>query len=287
MTDPEGLRNISDTAAWVAIYRALESERPDAWFRDPLARRLAGARGERIAKNMAFANKNAWSFVARTVAVDRHVAEKIRQGADMVVNLAAGFDTRPYRMTLPASLHWVEVDLPEMLKYKSDALSGEKPVCTLERIPCDLADLAARRTLFERLGARAKSAFVITEGLLVYLTDDEVIAFAEDLGRQTSFGWWVIDLMSPRLLRMLQHGMGSQLGEAGAPLTFAPEQGPAFFAEHGWKPVEVRSLLHEAAKLKRLPLRMRPLSWLRDDQGARPNRPWGGVCLLARSSTEP
>lgn len=286
MTDPEGLRNISDTAAWVAIYRALESERPDAWFHDPLARRLAGARGERIAKNMAFANKNAWSFVARTVAVDRHVAEKVRQGADMVVNLAAGLDTRPYRMTLPASLHWVEVDLPEMVKYKTDALSGEKPVCALERISCDLADPPARRALFEGLGARAKSAFVITEGLLAYLTDDEVIAFAEDLGRQPSFAWWVVDLMSPRLLRMLQHGMGSQLDEAGAPLKFAPQQGPAFFAQHGWKPVEVRSLLHEAAKLKRLPLRMRPLSWLRDTQGATPNRPWGGVCLLARSSTE-
>jgi len=284
MTDPEGLRNISDTAAWVAVYRALESERPDAWFHDPLARRLAGARGERIAKNMAFANKNAWSFVARTVAVDRHVAEKVRQGADMVVNLAAGLDTRPYRMTLPASLHWVEVDLPEMVKYKTDALSGEKPVCALERISCDLADPPARRALFEGLGARAKSAFVITEGLLAYLTDDEVIAFAEDLGRQPSFAWWVVDLMSPRLLRMLQHGMGSQLDEAGAPLKFAPQQGPAFFAQHGWKPVEVRSLLHEAAKLKRLPLRMRPLSWLRDTQGATPNRPWGGVCLLARSA---
>jgi methyltransferase (TIGR00027 family) len=280
------LRNISDTAAWVAVYRALESERPDGWFYDPLARRLAGARGERIAKNMAFANKNAWSFVARTVAVDRHVAEKVRQGADMVVDLAAGLDTRPYRMTLPASLHWVEVDLPEMLKYKADALSGEHPVCALERIPCDLADPSARRALFERLGARAKNAFVITEGLLAYWTDDEVIAFAEDLGRQPSFGSWVIDLMSPRLLRMLQRGMGSQLGEAGAPLKFAPAQGPAFFAKHGWKPVEVRSLLHEAAKLKRLPLRMRPLSWLRDTQGATPNRPWGGVCLLARSPTE-
>ena len=172
-----------------------------------------------------------------------------------------------------------------MLNYKADALSGEKPVCALERIPCDLADPSARRDLFEQLGAQAKSAFVITEGLLVYLTDDEVIAFAEDLGRQTSFGWWAIDLMSPRLLRMLQDGMGSQLAEAGAPLTFAPAQGPAFFAEHGWKPVEVRSLLHEAAKLKRLPLRMRPLSWLRDTQGATPeDQPWGGVCLLARAA---
>jgi methyltransferase (TIGR00027 family) len=283
MADPQGLRNISDTAAWVAVYRALESERPDAWFRDPLARRLAGDRGERIARNMKHANKNAWSFVARTVVVDRYVAEKVGQGADMVVNLAAGLDTRPYRMALPASLQWIEVDLPEMVKYKADALSGERPVCALERIPCDLADPSARRPVFARIAARATRIFVITEGLLVYLTDDEVITLAQDLGRQPSFAWWAIDLMSPRLLRMLQAGIGSQLGEVGAPLKFAPAKGPGFFAELGWKPVDVRSLLHEAGKLNRLPLIRRPLAWLPDTHGTKPNQPWGGVCLLSRS----
>src|SRR4030095_13087892 len=45
MRDEGGLRNISDTAHWVAMYRALESERPDALFRDPFARRAAGGAG--------------------------------------------------------------------------------------------------------------------------------------------------------------------------------------------------------------------------------------------------
>jgi O-methyltransferase involved in polyketide biosynthesis len=52
------LRNISDTAHWVAFYRALESERPDALFRDPFARRLAGERGARITEGNTFANRN-------------------------------------------------------------------------------------------------------------------------------------------------------------------------------------------------------------------------------------
>lgn len=42
-TDPL-IRNISDTARWAAVYRARESQRLDALFRDPFARRLAGAR---------------------------------------------------------------------------------------------------------------------------------------------------------------------------------------------------------------------------------------------------
>jgi O-methyltransferase involved in polyketide biosynthesis len=40
--------NVSDTARWVAAYRAMESARPDALFRDPYADRLAGARGHAI-----------------------------------------------------------------------------------------------------------------------------------------------------------------------------------------------------------------------------------------------
>src|SRR5262249_44279004 len=116
------LRNISDTARWVARYRALESERPDALFRDPLASRLAGERGQSIRAGMGFANKNTWSFVARTVLIDRFIAERVRQGTEMVVNLAAGFDTRPYRMALPSTLQWIEIDLPEILAEKRDAL---------------------------------------------------------------------------------------------------------------------------------------------------------------------
>jgi O-methyltransferase involved in polyketide biosynthesis len=103
MSDDGRLRNISDTANWVAVYRALESERPDALFRDPFARRLAGARAARIAEAASFARKNAWSFVARTVLFDRFISGAVANGADMVVNLAAGLDARPYRMELPSS----------------------------------------------------------------------------------------------------------------------------------------------------------------------------------------
>ena len=48
------VRNISDTALLVAIYRARETERPDAVFGDPFARRLAGERCDHVAKSMPF-----------------------------------------------------------------------------------------------------------------------------------------------------------------------------------------------------------------------------------------
>ena len=283
MSSDTDLRNISDTARWVAIYRAIESERSDALFRDPHARRLAGERGERISARMEFANRNAWSFVARTVLFDRFITESIANGADMIVNLAAGLDTRPYRMALPPALQWIEVDLPELLDYKTEKLGRETPRCVLERVPLDLANAAARRDLFDRLNRRARKAMIVTEGLVVYLEGGEAAGLADDLVRTPPFAWWALDMVSPALLRMMQRSAGMEnLQNAGAPLKFAPEDGPAFFEHHGWRLVEVGSLLHTAARLKRLSWKMRLVALLPDTKGRQPNAPWGGVCLFSR-----
>jgi len=155
------IHDISDTARWVAVYRARESERPDAVFRDPFAQRLAGERGQQIAASMPFAEKNSWPFVARTWLIDRLISEQVRGGIDRVVNLAAGLDARPYRMDLPRSLQWVEVDLPEILAHKEEVLRKEKPVCALERVRLDLSDVPARRELFLQLGRRANRVLVL------------------------------------------------------------------------------------------------------------------------------
>src|SRR5713226_1436402 len=128
------IRNISDTARWVAVYRARESDREDAVFNDPFARRLAGERGEQIANALPWGEENAWSWTSRTYLIDRFVSEQIASGVDLVVNLAAGLDARPYRMDLPLSLKWIEVDLPEILDYKEEVLAGVAPKCSLERI---------------------------------------------------------------------------------------------------------------------------------------------------------
>ena len=282
VADQQPLRNISDTALWAAIFRGRETNRPDALFRDPYAERLAGERGARIAKEMRFGNRHAWSWVARTWIIDRIIMEQVAGGADMVINLAAGLDTRPYRMPLPASLAWVEIDLPEMLDYKQDVLRCERAACPVERIPLDLAHLSARREVLEDLGRRAKKALVVSEGLLVYLSAEEAAALATDLSGPSSFRNWVLDMVSPALLRLMRKSMGSQLERAGAALKFAPEEGPDYFRSHGWRAVRVESMLHAAARVKRLPLWMQPLTLLPDRFPSKGKRPWGGVCLFAR-----
>ena len=282
---PPLVRNISDTACWAAIYRARETDRPDALFRDPFARKLAGTRGEEIAAAIPFSERQSWAWVTRTYLFDQFISEQVADGVDMVVNLAAGLDARPYRMKLPAILRWIEVDLPELFDYKESILAGEKPNCALERVRLDLANTEARQKLFARLGAESKKALIITEGLLMYLSAAEVAGLAKDLAAAAGFQRWVLNLVSPALLKRVQKEMNPVLNPGGAFLRFAPEEGAAFFNSHGWKPIDVRSLLLTARKLGRLPRLLRLIALLfGDSPGPKGNRPWSGICLFAKSS---
>jgi methyltransferase (TIGR00027 family) len=281
MADQENtVRGVSDTARWVAYFRALETERPDALFRDPYAKRLAGEHGFRIANSLPDGNKHEWAWVARTYLFDQFLRRSIHDGADFVVNLAAGLDARPYRMELPSAIQWVEVDFPEIIAYKKNILANEVPRCQLERISLDLSDVPARSRLFAQLGARATKAVVMSEGLLIYFASEQVASLARDLASQRFFQSWIIDLASPGQLRLMQRTTGKQLSEAGAAFKFGPPEGASFFVPHGWDPVEVQGMLKTAAQFKRAPDEL--LSLLPEPKGKPGNYPWTGVCLLKR-----
>src|ERR1044071_1266015 len=102
------IANVSDTARWVAYYRAMETDRPDAHFRDPYARRLAGPEGKAIVDKMPRGKASAWAMVTRTAVFDEIVLDVVRnQQVDTVLNIAAGLDARPWRLPLPSSLRWI------------------------------------------------------------------------------------------------------------------------------------------------------------------------------------
>jgi methyltransferase (TIGR00027 family) len=274
------VRGVSDTARWVAYFRALETQRADALFRDPYAERLAGDHGFQIANTLRDGNKHEWAWVARTYLFDQFLSSAIQDGADLVVNLAAGLDARPYRMNLPATLQWLEVDLPDIVSYKEEILKQEKPRCQLERISLDLSDVPGRRRLFAELNARATKVVIASEGLLIYFTSGEVASLAKDLAAEKRFYSWIIDLASPGQLRLMQRTTGKQLSEAGAAFKFGPPEGAHFFTPCGWEPKDVQGLLKTAAQFKRAPTEL--LSLLPEPKGNPGNYPWTGVCLLNR-----
>jgi len=264
----------------VAAFRAHETERAEPLFRDPFARRLAGERGERIARELPGRSGRDWALPIRTYLFDAFLSEELTRGTDLVLNLAAGLDARPYRMELPPTLRWVEVDLPEILEYKEGILAGETPCCELRRVRLDLADETARRRLFADIGREAKRVLILTEGLLIYLTPDQVAGLARDLVGPASFRRWVLDLSSPGLKKQLDREVGTRLIEARAPFQFAPAEGPGFFAPCGWRALDIRSMLQWAAKKRRLSFWMRLLALLPESEGRQGRTPWAAVCLF-------
>src|SRR3954471_13189964 len=151
--------NISDTARWVAVYRAMETARPDAIFRDPFAERLAGERGRQIVGEMKQGQQMAWAMIVRTAVLDELILDRVANGGvDTVINLAAGLDARAWRLPLPPTLQWFDVDLPAITAYKQEAMRGETPACRYEAVAVDLTDDAARTEVLRRLGGVAGTA---------------------------------------------------------------------------------------------------------------------------------
>jgi methyltransferase (TIGR00027 family) len=252
MTTAPLIGHVSDTARWVAVYRAMESERPDALFRDPYAARLAGERGRQIVEKMPKGRAFAWPMIVRTAILDELILRTItREAVDCVLNLAAGLDARPWRLPLPPGLRWVDVDHPEMIEYKAAGLAGEHPACVYEGVGLDLADGAGRRALFGRVAAGAKRVLVVSEGLLIYLEEAAVIGLAKDLHAPPNFAWWLTDLASPKLLKMMAKNWGPMVAAGNAPFRFGPAASGAFFAPFGWREVEFRSMFLESVRLKR------------------------------------
>lgn len=247
------ITHISDTALWVACYRALESERPDALFRDPYARRLAGERGFQILDSFADHGKDlSWPLVTRTVVMDEIIMRHVSSGSvDTVLNLAAGLDARPWRLPLPASLRWYDADFADMIDYKLSVLGDEKPACQYIPARVDLSDGFARRELLREVGRTSRSVLVITEGLLVYLPADNVTNLARDLHDVGAMRYWLMDLASPALLKMLDKTRGKVLRAGNAPMVFGPAEGTAFFSPLGWHEIEYRAHMAEGIRINR------------------------------------
>jgi len=257
MADDTPINDVSDTAFWVAYYRAKESERADALFRDPFAKRLVGERGKTIADSMPLTSRyTEWAVVSRTVIIDRFVQQSVADGVDAVVNLGAGLDARPYRMNLPATLEWIEVDHPTIIAHKSRVLEAERPTCKLTRVEVDLASSGQRKAFLEAAVPGAKRVLVLTEGVLPYLSPEQVAELSHDLLAQQRFACWVTEYFHPSVYRYLKLAARSSQMK-NAPFRFFPDDWFGFFRGLGWRARETRYTGEIALEFKRRP----PMPW--------------------------
>jgi methyltransferase (TIGR00027 family) len=222
-------------------------------------------------------------MAVRTRLIDDLIKASVEDGCDRVCNLAAGLDTRPYRMDLPESLEWVEADLGPLIDEKEKLLAGEKPRCRLRRERVDLADRDARAAFLAQATRGAQNVLVLTEGFLVYLDEAVVRAIGRDLHAQPAVRRWILDVHSPALRAMMMQQSGRNFDNA--PIRFAPAAGVAWFDGLGWRAQEIRSLVRAAARYRRLPLLLRLLTALTPDPD--PRNPggarWSAIVRFVRA----
>jgi methyltransferase (TIGR00027 family) len=181
---PQG---VGRTALGVAIVRARESQRDDRLFDDPYAQAFADAApgafpelpqtGEQLAALGPLASVGAAFYahaVIRTRFFDDYLAAAATAGCRQVVLLAAGLDTRAFRLAWPGHTTVFEIDLPGVLAFKDTVLSarGAVPRCERVVVPADLREDwtgALAGAGFDRAGPAAWLA----EGLLLYLTAEQ------------------------------------------------------------------------------------------------------------------
>lgn len=199
------ITHVSDTALMVAACRAHETELEDAFVRDPFAARLAGERGPAILRGLPHSAVVRLGLAIRTRFVDELLLEALSvYPITTVLSVGCGLDTRPWRLSLPSNLRWVEIDFAGVLDYKDQLMSGEKPTCRRERLTVDLNESERRRAMYEAAGSAP--ALMITEGLLLYLRAATVEALAAESWKQSGVAHWVSDVTTSAFNKVLGGG---------------------------------------------------------------------------------
>nr|BAF98641.1 hypothetical protein [Streptomyces argenteolus] len=247
MDPPTG---IGRTAIFMAYVRLLESRRPDRLFDDSLAEAFTDAVG--FGDTAAAASpsepareegtQTAWletidQLAIRTRFFDDYLLDAVLGGIRQVVIVAAGLDTRAYRLPWPERVRLFELDLPEVLDFKEKALAGRNaiPSCDRTAVPVDLtADWPA--TLAATDFAPATPTAWLAEGIFPYLSEAENDALLDGIGRLSPPG---SRLAAEHLASHMLHSSSARwardgLASLGLTWKSAVDDPEAWMGHHGW-----------------------------------------------------
>lgn len=254
MADQATLSGMSMTGIGVAAARAEESERADRLFDDPMAAAFVAAAGPGAPESANEATPYIGGYFAlRTRFFDDQLLAATAAGCRQVVQLAAGLDTRAYRLPVPADAVVFELDRPDVLAFKQQVLDGrgDRPRCTRHPVGTDL--LGDWAGALDAAGFDpARPTAWIAEGIMPYLTvaaNDELLATVT--GRSAPGSWLAFEhvnnatLEHPWVRPVLDIVAG-----LGAPWQSAVDDPVGWLADAGWA-AEVHPAVEVAAALGR------------------------------------
>ncbi len=227
---------LSATAYWTASVRARESERADALFNDPWAKTLAGEVG--MSWIAAKTPESVIPIVLRTRYFDdylQHVTGDL--GIKQVVLVAAGLDTRAFRLNWPQGVRLFELDQPGVLIYKEGVLdkAGAPPTCERQVVGADLTQPWTDRLIAYGFDPQQPTAWLL-EGFLFYLTNDLIARLLDAVTSLAVPGSWLgFDIVNSHVLTSpLTVKWVEMQAQAGAPWLGTMDDPVTFLAERGW-----------------------------------------------------
>jgi methyltransferase (TIGR00027 family) len=235
------------TSLYSAMLRARESARPDRLFADPFAEPLAGQQGNDV---IAWMEANSPGAAQNPVVPirTRFYDDTLKRilddfGVDQLVIVAAGLDSRAFRLSLPPDLALFELDQPEVLDFKASRLAklNAAPRCRRVPVPADLtSDWSA--AIQDGGFDRRRPAIWLLEGLLPYLDDAQVNHLLGMLSKLSAAGSWLLaDVMSTAFLSSPQlENFLAMLAKHGSPLQSSTDDPEGLVAKHGWQPQVTR-----------------------------------------------
>ncbi|KJK56563.1 SAM-dependent methyltransferase [Saccharothrix sp. ST-888] len=259
---------VSYTAQWTAAARAVESELPEgALFTDPFARELAAPRGFELLDK--YGGGGLLPFIAiRTKYLDDSIQAVLRDtGIRQIVLIAAGMDTRAFRLEWPSGAMVYEVDHSALVVEKGRRLAAldAEPAVERREVRADLAEEwlpSLHRAGFDP----ERPTLWVAEGLMFFLTEDQAARLLGTLGSVSAPGSWLaVDFVSKALLRSpFSRTFLRGLQEDGTPWLFGTDEPEKFLAAGGWQVRDLKEPGDPGAGQGRWPYEVQP----RDRRGA-------------------
>lgn len=232
-------QRLASTAGWIAAVRAQESARANRLFHDPWAASLAGQEGQVWRERMTGGKEeNEVGLVIRTRFFDDFVQRgtwehQVRQ----VVIVAAGMDTRAFRLSWPPRTRLFEIDFPSLFERKESLLlaAGAVPACQRCVVGVDVS--TDWKKSLQQAGFDPKQRTVwLLEGLLFYLSTEVVERLFEVVTSLSPTGSWLgcESKNSEMLTSASTRSWIEALRAEGVPWISSMDHPETFLAGYGW-----------------------------------------------------
>ena len=229
--------SLGATAHWTAAARAHESLREDHLFNDPWAAALAGTEGSAWAANRPA--ESLAPMILRIRFFDDFLQRLTRENAiRQVILMAAGLDTRAYRLDWPTGTSIFELDQPSVLLEKEQILhsAGARTVCDRKTIQVDLTGPWKEALIQAGFEPGQPSAWLL-EGFLFYIPTESISHLLDEVNSLSTPGSWLgFDIINNCTLTSPYTRQWIEIqAKSGAPWIGTMDDPTGFLVVRGWK----------------------------------------------------